>query len=111
MSKVSKGQFGWISEIRDKIKYTFSKPTTKSIGKRQYNQKLDSNGRLLVNNNYVVPGYRFVDLNGNTFRVNNNGKPQLEKTNGSNKFSKTSKSKYNGWDNKDQNSRIAVGLH
>ena len=54
MAKVSKGQFGWISEIRDKIKYAFSKPTTKSIGKRQYNQKLDSNGRLLVNNNYVV---------------------------------------------------------
>lgn len=109
MSKVSKGQFGWISNLRDYIKYKFSKPTTKSTGKRQYNQKLDSNGRLLVNNNYVVPGYRFVDLNGNTFRVNNNGKPQLEKANGSNKFSKTSKSKYNGWDNKDQNSRIAVG--
>lgn len=109
MSKVSKGQFGWISELRDKIKYAFSKPTTKSTGKRQYNQKLDSNGRLLVNNNYVVPGYRFVDLNGNTFRVNNNGKPQLEKAGGSNQFIKTQKPKSNGWDTQSQNSRIAIG--
>ena len=108
MSKVSKGQFGWISNLRDYIKYKFSSPVN-STGKKQYNQKLDSNGRLLVNNKYAATGYRFVDLNGNTFRVNNNGKPQLEKANGSNKFSKTSKSKYNGWDNKDQNSRIAVG--
>lgn len=107
MSNISKGQFGWISKLRDYAKYTFSKPI-KSTGKRQYNQKLDSNGRLLVNNNYTTTGYRFVDLNGNTFKVDNNGRPQLEKTGGSNKFPKTQKPKNNGWDEKDKNSRIAV---
>lgn len=109
MSTINKGQFGWISSLRDSIKYKFSKPVTKSTGKRQYNQKLDSNGRLLVNNNYVVPGYRFVDLNGNTFKVNNDGIPQLEKAGGGNQFTKTQKSKSNGWNKQSQNSRIAIG--
>ena len=110
MDNISKGQFGWISRLKDSIKHTFSTPSVKATNSR-VNLSLDANGRLKVGNKYPVKGYTFIDLNGNTFRVDFDGKPKLIKTKGGNQFPKAKQPKGNGWNDNNyfsRNTRIAA---
>lgn len=109
MGIIRKGQLGWISKLKDYIKYKSDNPTLIATNSK-VKLSLDSNGRLKIGNQYPVVGYKFVDLNGNTFKIDNDGKPKLLKTKGSNQFSKTTTPKGNGWSNNyfNRNTRIAA---